>query len=132
VPADLTDDVRQAVAEAIHRANAAWAQAKANNSNDPLNGNVAGQELVNDQQEIAKNISLGRIETPTQVQFRITDMSMDSPGHVTAHTVETWSDRMTTNSGRTVVANGTANYSETYTVEFQNGQWIVTLDQIDS
>jgi hypothetical protein len=132
VPDTLTDDVRQALTDAIHRANNAWAQAKATGSDAPLDGNVAGAELQSDQSEVAQELANHRLEKDTQVAFSVSDMSLDAPGHATVHTTESWSRQITSSGGQPLGGVATANYAETYTIEFQNGGWIVTLDHIDS
>jgi hypothetical protein len=132
VPDTLTDNVRQDITEAINRANTAFARAKATGSTSGLDGNVADSELRDDQAEVAKETAANRLEKDTQVAVNITDITLDSPGHATVHTTESWSVENATSDGRLIARAGASIFTETYTVEFQNGGWIVTIDHIDT
>jgi uncharacterized repeat protein (TIGR03803 family) len=132
VPDTLTDKVRQDITEAINRANTAFARAKATGSTSGLDGNVADSELRDDQAEVARETAANRLEKNTQVALNIADITLDSPGHATVHTTESWSVEYDTSDGRLIARAGASTFTETYTVEFQYGGWIVTIDHIDT
>jgi hypothetical protein len=131
VPDTLTDDERAAILSAVDRANAAWSVA--NQSLDPsgLSAGVAGQELSDDLAELNTLRSQGHTEKNTNTAFTVTDVTLDSPGHAIVHTQETWSDEIhDAASGRLVQQSPPVSYHETYTLEYQNGGWIVTKNDL--
>jgi hypothetical protein len=131
VPDTLTDDQRAAILAAIDRANAVWAAALQSLDPSGLSTGVAGQELTDDLAELNRLRSQGHTEKNTNAAFIVTEVTLDSPGHAIVHTQETWSDEIhDAASGRLVQQSPPINYHETYTVEFQNGGWIVTKNDL--
>jgi hypothetical protein len=131
VPAALTDGVRADILAAVDRANAGWATAKATLDTSGLSDAVAGQELTNDLAEVNKLKAAGHSEKDVQSAFNVTDVSLYSPGHATVHTTETWTGEIdSASTGRLIQRIPPTNYVETYTVECQNGGWIVTKNDL--
>jgi hypothetical protein len=75
--------------------------------------------------------SAGQNETATRDSISITDVTLDAPEHATVHTTEVWDINIFNLSNRRLVQpSSTTTYDETYTVEYQNGGRIVTLDRV--
>jgi hypothetical protein len=131
LPATLTDDERAAILAAVDRANAAWSAADQSLDPSGLSAGVAGQELSDDLAELNTLRGQGHTEKNTNTAFTVSDVTLDSPGHAIVHTQETWSDEIhDAASGRLLQQSPTVTYQETYTLEFQNGGWIVTKNDL--
>jgi hypothetical protein len=131
-PATLTDDVRMDIQRAITRANNAWARANEFLDASTLNGNVAGQALTDDQGKVADLRAQGHAERDHESAFTISDIAVDAPGHAVVHTHETWYAETYDASDHTLLRHiPPSNYGETYVVEFQNGSWIVTSNDVN-
>jgi hypothetical protein len=127
----LTDQLRGDILAAIDRANAAWSQAAFNLDPSVLNGAVGGSELATDQAQVAKLGAAGRRQKSTQLSFTVTGVTVDSPGHATVTTRESWTEQVEeVATGRVVQAAKSATYSETYIVELQDNVWIVTRNDV--
>ena len=67
----------------------------------------------------------------TNTSFAVVDVTLDAPGHALVRTRESWSDETYDRaSGRLLQRAPVATYDETYTVEFLNGAWIVTANDL--
>jgi len=131
VPDTLTDTARSDILAAVDRANAGWQTARATLDTSALIDAVAGPELRNDVVEIDKLRNQGRIERSTNTAFTVTGITLDAPGHATVHTTETWSAEIGTSpNGRVVQRVPPTTYSETYRLEYLDGRWIVTLNEL--
>ena len=130
-PDALTDGVRADILAAVDRANAAWAAAGQSLDPSALSGAVAGQELANDQAELDRLRGQGRTRKNVNTAFAVTDVTLDAPGHAIVRTHETWyAEIYNASSGRLVQRTPSATYDETYTVEYLNGAWIVTKNDL--
>jgi hypothetical protein len=130
-PSTLTESVRQDIVNAVINANAYWSQAQSTADASHLGNALAGQELADDIAAINKLRSAGHSQKLYQNAFNVTDVTIDAPGHAIVHTTETWSGEIDSlSTGQLVQRLPPTTYIETYTVEFQNGGWIVTLDQL--
>jgi streptogramin lyase len=131
VPDTLTAGVQADILAAVDRANSAWAVASESLDPSGLSAGVAGQELEDDLAELDQLRSRGQKKQNVNTAFAVTDVTLDAPGHATVHTTETWSGEIDSASGGQPIQRLTpTSYTETYTVEFQNGGWIVTLNQL--
>jgi hypothetical protein len=131
VPDTLTDAVRADILSAVVRANSGWAAATQSLDASSLNGAVAGQELANDQAELAKLRSQGQTRKNVNTAFAVTDVTLDAPGHATVRTHETWyAETYQASSGRLLQRTAPTTYDETYTVEYLTGSWIVTKNDL--
>jgi hypothetical protein len=131
-PATLTDGVRADIQRAITRANNAWARANEFLDVSTLNGNVAGQALTDDQRKVADLRAQGHAERDHESAFTISDLAVDAPGHAVVHTHETWYAETYDAADRNLLQHIPASsYNETYIVEFQNGGWIVTRNDVN-
>jgi hypothetical protein len=127
IPDTLTDGVRADVLAAVNRANSAWAAACKSLDPSALNGNVAGQELTSDLAELAKLRAQGQTRNNVNTAFNVTSVTLDSPGNATVRTRETWyAEISNASTGRLLQRTPAQSYSETYTLAYQNGGWIVT------
>jgi hypothetical protein len=130
-PDTLTDSVRGDILAAVDRANAAWAAASRSLDPSGLSAGVAGQELADDLAEVDKLRSQGQTKTTVNTAFAVTDVALDGPGHATVHTRETWyAEIHAAAGGRLLQRTPAATYDETYTVEYLNGGWIVTKNDL--
>jgi hypothetical protein len=131
-PDTLTDGVRGDVLAAVDRANAAWAAASQSLDPSALNGNVGSQELRSDLAELDKLRSQGHKRNNVNTAFTVTDVTLDTPGHATVRTHETWyAEISNAASGRLLQRTPPETYDETYTVEYLNGSWIVTENDLN-
>ncbi len=88
---------------------------------------MAGQELNDDLAELDSLKHQGQSRRNVKTAFSVDDVILDAPGHATVHTHETWYAEIADQaSGKLLQRTPATNYRETYTVEFQNGGWIVT------
>jgi WD40 repeat protein len=130
-PDALTDSIRADILAAVDRANTAWTTASQSLDPSALDGNVAGQELSDDRAELDKLRSQGQTQTNSNTGFTVVDVSLDAPGHAIVHTQETWSaETRRSATGELVQRSGPTNYRETYTVEFLDGGWVVTRNDL--
>jgi hypothetical protein len=130
-PATLTGSVRQDIVNAVVNYNGHWQQALSMVDASRLSNAATSQELTDDIAEINKLKAAGRSKKLYQNAFNVTDVTIEAPGHATVRTTETWSGEIDSlSTGQLVQRLPPTNYVETYTVEFQNGGWIVTLDQL--
>ncbi|HEY1293367.1 MAG TPA: pre-peptidase C-terminal domain-containing protein [Chloroflexota bacterium] len=131
VPDTLTDDARSDILAAVDRANTGWQTARATLDTSALSDAVAGLELRNDLTEVDKLRNQGYTERSTNIAFTVNGVTMDGPGHATVHTTETWSAEIgALLGGRVVQRIPPTTYSETYTLEYLDGRWIVTLNEL--
>jgi len=130
VPNSLSDTVRADILAAVDRANAAWSAATQALDPSGLYGNVAGTELNSDLSELDQLRKNGQTRRNINTAFNVTDVTLDGAGHATVHTVETWDAEISNTSGQLVQRTPPATYSETYTLEFSNGSWIVTENDL--
>jgi hypothetical protein len=128
-PDTLTPAVRSDILDAVQRANTAWSTATRTLDASALNGNVAGAELSSDLTELNNLRGRGQTRNNVNVSFVVTGVTLDAPGQATVHTHETWYAEMYT-GGRLLQRTPSANYDETYAVEFQDGTWIVTRNDL--
>jgi hypothetical protein len=67
----------------------------------------------------------------TQTAVDVVDVTLNAPGHATVHTSETWAGEIdSANTGQRIALIPSTTYVETYTVEFQDGGWIVILNEV--
>jgi hypothetical protein len=63
--------------------------------------------------------------------FGVTGVTLDAPGRATVSTNETWYAEIYDGAnGRLVQRTPPSTYDETYTVEYLNGSWIVTKNDL--
>jgi hypothetical protein len=130
-PDALTDDVRADVVAAVNRANSAWSAATQSLDATALNGNVANQELTSDLTELDQLRSQGHSRANFNTAFTVDDVSLQEPGRAIVHTHETWyAEIYNAADGQLLQRAPTQTYSETYTVEYLNGGWIVTENDL--
>jgi hypothetical protein len=116
---------------AVQRANNAWATASKTLDDSVLTGAIAGQELANDLAELSQLRGRGQARNNVNTAFSVTDVTVDAPDHAAVRTRETWyAETIDRVSGRVLQRSAPTTYDETYTVEFQNGGWIVTLNEL--
>jgi hypothetical protein len=131
LPATLTEHVRADILAAVERANTAWAAASQSLDPSGLSAGVAGQELADDLAELDKLRSQGQTRNNVNTAFAVTDVALDAPGHATVRTRETWyAEIHAAASGRLLQRTPAVTYDETDTVEYLNGGWIVTLNEL--
>jgi hypothetical protein len=131
VPAVLSANVRTDILAAVDRANAAWTTASTSLDASSLDGNVAGQELTDDRAELDKLRSQAHTQTNVNTSFAVISVTLDSPGHATVHTRETWfAEINAAASGQLIERTPPATYQETYVVEYLQGGWIVTKNEV--
>jgi hypothetical protein len=129
-PDTLTAAVRSDILDAVQRANTAWSTATRTLDASVLNGNVAGAELASDLTELNNLRGRGQTRNNVNVSFVVTGVTLDAPGQATVRTHETWYAEMYGSGGRLLQRTPSANYDETYAVEFQDGGWIVTRNDL--
>jgi hypothetical protein len=130
-PGVLTDNQRSDILAAVDRANLAWSNATQTLDGAALNGNVAGAELNSDLAELARLRSQGQFQRNVNTAFTVVDVSLDAPGHATVHTRETWYSEIYNAATRGLLQRtAPTSYAETYAVEFLNGGWIVTKNDV--
>jgi hypothetical protein len=128
----LTDSVQSDILRAITRANNAWARANEFLDSSTLNGNVAGQALSDDLAQVDKLRAQGHVERDHESAFNVVDVSLDAPGHAVVHTHETWYDETYDSSDRAFLSrSASTSYAETYLLEYQNGLWTVTRNDLN-
>ena len=130
-PDMLTDTVRADILAGVDRANSAWVASGQSLDDSALDGAVAGQLLSDDLAEVNRLRGQGQTPTSINTAFAVTDVTLDAPGHAVVRTHETWyaetSERATR---RLVQRTPSATYNETYIVEYQDGRWIVTRNDL--
>jgi hypothetical protein len=124
------DTARDAILAAIDRANAAWTRATQSLDASVLAGNVAGQELINDQAELSRLRGLGQRRHNVNTSFAVIDVSLSSPAVAVVHTHEVWYAEISDATGRLLQRTAAQTYDETYVVEQQGGSWIVTRNDV--
>jgi hypothetical protein len=129
-PASLTDAVRSDILSAVNRANTAWTTASHTLDDSVLVGNVAGSELSDDMAELNDLRGRGQSRNNVNTSFVVTNVTLDAPGQATVHTHEVWYAEIYGSRGQLLQRTPSTNYDETYTVEFQNGGWIVTRNVV--
>ncbi|HEY1293366.1 MAG TPA: hypothetical protein VGJ60_09810 [Chloroflexota bacterium] len=129
-PASLTDAVRSDILSAVNRANTAWTTASHTLDDSVLVGNVAGSELSDDMAELNDLRGRGQSRNNVNTSFVVTNVTLDAPGQATVHTHEVWYAEIYGPRGQLLQRTPSTNYDETYTVEFQNGGWIVTRNVV--
>ena len=131
-PSDaLPDAVRADVLAAVDRANAAWNDAGATLDGSGLADAVAGQALSDDRAELDTLRIAGQIRKSTNLAFNVVSVEVDAPGHAVVKTRETWSEEIDdAATGRVLQSPRSGSYNETYVVEFLNGGWIVTRNDL--
>jgi hypothetical protein len=126
-PDTLDDGVRGDILSAVNRANAAWVTATQSLDPGGLSDAVAGQELTNDLAEVDSLKQKGQSRHNVNIAFTVDDVTLDAPGHAIVHTHESWyAEILDQGSGQLLQRTPPQAYTETYTVEYQNGGWIVT------
>jgi hypothetical protein len=131
-PDVLTDSSRNDIVAAVQRANAAWATATQTLDASGLSAGVAGAELANDIAELSSLRAQNHRKTNLNTAFTVNDITLDAPGRATVYTLETWyMEIYDLSTGRLLERTPPATYTETYAVEFVNGGWIVTLNQLN-
>jgi uncharacterized repeat protein (TIGR03803 family) len=131
VPNALTDGVRSDVLAAVDRANDGWATAQKTLDSSALTDSVAGELLQVDLAEIDRLRSQQVSQNNVNTAFAVSDVTLDVPGHVLVRTRETWySEISLAATGQLVRQTPSTTYAETYTVEYLNGGWIVTKDDL--
>jgi hypothetical protein len=96
-----------------------------------LSGAVGGQEFDDDVAEVERLRSRGEAQTSANLAFNVLDVALDAPNHAVVHTREIWSAELHDAAGGQLIQRIPATtYAETYTVEYQNGTWIVTLNKL--
>jgi len=130
-PDVLTDTARADVLAAVDRGNAAWTAAQLSLDPADLQSGLTGLELSGDTSELAQFRSSGQKRNAVNTAFTVLDVSLDSSTEATVHTRETWSDDVySTSTGALIRHDPATNYSETYTVDLLDGQWIVSQIQL--
>jgi hypothetical protein len=129
-PTTLSAGVRADILAAVDRANTAWTTASHTVDRGALDGNVGGAELSDDLADLDKLQQLGQSRDNVQQAFTVTGVTLDAPGLATVHTHETWSSATHSSSGQVIQRTPPTTYDETYRVEYQNGGWIVTKNDI--
>jgi hypothetical protein len=131
LPETLTDGVRADVLAAVNRANGAWTSASQTLDPSGLSGAVAGDELASDLAELDALRAQHQRKNNVNTAFSVLDMSLDAPGHAVVHTSETWyAETYDLTTGRLVQRTAPGTYTETYSVSYIDGGWIVTLNQL--
>ena len=86
--------------------------------------------MSNDTSQLAQFRNSGQKRNTVNTAFTVLNVSLDTPTQATVHTRETWSDDVYSNTTGALIRHDPAtSYSETYTVDLLDGQWIVS--QID-
>jgi hypothetical protein len=123
----LTDSLRADILAAIDRGNAAWTAAQLSLNPADLQSGLTGAELSTDTTQLAQFRSSGQKRNAVNTAFTVLDVSLDTSTEATVHTRETWSDDVySTTTGALIRHDPATSYSETYTVELFDGQWIVS------
>jgi hypothetical protein len=131
MPETLTDSVQSDILRAITRANNAWARANEFLDASTLNGNVGGQALRDDVAQVNTLRAQGHTERDHETTFSVIDVSLDAPGHAVVHTRETWYAEVYDAAGRVLLQRvAPTSYSETYIIEYLDGEWIVTHNDL--
>ncbi len=131
-PDTLTDSVRADILAAVDRGNAAWAAARQSLDPADLQAGLTGQELSDDAHQIDQLRSAGQRMNSVNISFTVLDVSLDSPNQATVHTQETWTeDVLSSSTGAILRHDPPADYSETYTVNLIDDQWIVSRIQLE-
>ncbi len=130
-PDTVSDDVRADVVAAINRANSAWSAATQSLDPAALNGSVANRELTSDLAELDELRNQGHSRKNLNTAFTVDDVSLPEPGQAVVHTHETWyAEIYDAANGQLLQRTPAQTYSETYTVEYLNGGWIVTENDL--
>jgi len=131
LPDTLSDSVRADILTAVDRANDGWANALQTLDSSTLGDSVAGELLRVDLAEIAQLRSQGVTQNNINTEFVVADVMLDAPGHGLVQTHETWYSQISVAAtGQPVKQTPSTTYVEMYTVEYLNGGWIVTRDDV--
>jgi hypothetical protein len=127
----LLDDERADILAAVDRANNVWVQALETLDSSVLSTGVAGQLLNVDLAELDQLRRQGRTMKNINTEFTVASVTLDTPEHAFVRTNETWyTETYDLATGELLEQGPSATYDETYTVEYLNGGWIVTNDDI--
>ncbi len=130
-PDMLNDQMRADILAAVDRANAAWAYATGTLDTSALAADVAGDLLSVDLANVAALRTRGQTSKSVNTAFAVDDVTLDAPGHAVVHTTETWyEDSYNAANNRFIVRSKPKTYSETYVVEYVNGGWIATRNDL--
>jgi len=130
-PETLTDDQRADILSAVDRANAVWVQALQTLDSSVLRAGVAGQLLNVDLAEVDQLRRKAQTMKNINTAFTVASVTLDTPGHAVVQTSETWyAETYDSATGGLLERAPSATYAETYTVEYLNGGWIVTRNDV--
>jgi hypothetical protein len=130
-PDVLTNSLRADILGAVDRGNAAWSAAQLSLDPADLQSGLTGPELSNDISQLNQFRSSGQKRKAVNAAFMVLDVSLNTSTQATVHTRETWSDDVySTTTGALIRRDAAVSYSETYTVEMLDGQWIVSLIEL--
>jgi hypothetical protein len=131
IPDTLNDAMRAEIDAAIQRANGVWSNTTFTLEPGSLDTVVAGQALADDRAEIETLRQARQRQRATSVDYQLVDASIDSPGHATAHTRETRSIEILNLANLQVIqSNPPRTYSDTYTLDWIDGGWTVTGNDV--
>jgi hypothetical protein len=126
-----TDATRRDIVNAVINYNGYWQQAQASADASRMSNAARGQELADDIAEVGKLRAAGQSRKLYQTAFNVTDFTWDGAAHAVVHTTETWSGEIDSFATHQLLQRiGAVNYVETYTLDFVDGRWIVTLDEL--
>jgi hypothetical protein len=127
----ISPQTRQAVLEAVQRANNAWARARESLNTDDLLDGVTGQELRADTAEVNELSRQGHYAVSHPVSSVVTSVTSAGPNRVIVTTRESWYDEIYSVETRGLIKReAPSSNNETYTVEQQSGRWIVTSNAL--
>jgi len=108
-----------------------WVQALQTQDSSVLNAGVAGQLLNIDLAEVDQLRRKGQTMKNINTAFTVGSMTQVAPGHAVVRTSETWyGETYNSATGGLLERTPSATYAETYTVEYLNGGWIVTKNDV--
>jgi hypothetical protein len=127
----LTDSLRADILAAVDRGNAAWTAAQLSLDPADLQSGLTGTELSTDTSQLAQFRNSGEKRKAVNTAFTVLDVSLATSTEATVRTRETWSDDVySTSTGALIRHDPATSYSETYTVDLLDGQWIVSQIQL--
>src|SRR5262249_19797330 len=132
IPDMLTDAMHTEILATIDAANAAWNDTIANLSLSQLDYTVAlgGQALADDRAEVQQLIQARQRKSAKNLTFDVLDVSIDAPGHAVVHTRETWAISVFDMGYKLLQELPPATYTNTYELEWIDGGWTVTHNQV--
>jgi hypothetical protein len=86
--------------------------------------------MLHDLAELDNLRRLGQTRNNVNQAFAVTGVTLDAPGVATVRTHETWYAETYSSGGQLLQRTPPVTYDETYTVEFQDGGWIVTQNAL--